>query len=441
MTERGEREEHEARLQHATQAVTRKFGINGDVLERASNTAREVSLQLHERGGEPTGVHLFNNDDDEMSFRETLALSEILYTLHPSMRPEASRDNLTVIPHFDQLDAVVDRLLAAQEKNAFPYNLDAAQLPQDERNMPPSLPRGGREHANFLWATCYYMRGGIKSTSAFRSLSKIYEQQPEVFDPEHACRMDPSDITALLVENGLAFSAENIGRYWVKNAHRMLGFYDGDPRNIFDEVSSYEQVLKRVRSTPNSGFAGFQKKMSSMISYYLMDAELIPYFDFPLPVDFHVLRVSAATEIITFENAPDDNDIYSEKTLDMLRALYHDYSVTHGVSQLDVCNAVWLLSSAICGSQPGNIMLEPGDRNRRNGRKTHIVPMPIDTSNPRQLRMYEKSCAPCPVEEVCEFNMPSKAYYVAGKALLSPRVRFERDDVLFPLANLYRVDA
>ena len=105
---------------------------------------------------------------------------------------------------------------------------------------------------------------------------------------------------------------------------------------------------------------------------------------------------------------------------------HHDYSVTHGVSQLDVCDAVWSLSSAICGSQPGNIMLEPNKSEGRQGRSTLIYPLEIDVNDPNQQRMYERSCALCPLEDSCELNFPSKRYYVQGKMIGTPRIRFPR---------------
>lgn len=429
--------------------VSKEFGISRDITRRASRWALKWQqvLTKHERLEEDDPVQLRLARDIALqdcpsvpldqngraSFRAEFAAEQILYRIMPEQAPAYQRaldgDGLRIIPHFDQLDFVVDTLLEARSNNEFPYTLEAANLPQDERNMPSELPRGGRDHANFLWATCYYMRGGIKSTAAFAGLSSVYAAEPELFDPHHAMNDDPARVTELLKSHSLAFSSSTIGPAWVENARRMVELYDGDPRQIFAGTSNYDVLLSRMKNNGRGkGFVGFQEKMVSMITYYLMDSELIPYFDFPLPVDFHVLRVSAANEIITFENLPDDGDIYSDKTLATLRAMYHDFSVTHGVSQLDVCNAVWSLSAAVCGTQPGNIMLEPGDRNNREGRKTHIVPLPIDLNNASQIRMYERSCGLCPLEQTCKHNMPSKRYYVQGKAVLSERPRYESVD-------------
>lgn len=439
-----ERQEANEKMSAHVHDVSQEFGISRDITRRASRWAVKWQdvLTKYERLDEDDPVQLRLARDIALqdspsvpldqngraSFRAEFAAEQILYKIMPEQAPlyrhALEGDGLRVIPHFDQLDAVVDTLLEARANHEFPYTLEAANLPQDERNMPPELPRGGRGHANFLWAACYYMRGGIKSTAAFAGLSSVYAAEPELFDPHHAMNDDPERITELLKAHSLAFSSSTIGPAWVENARRMVELYDGDPRQIFAGTTNYDVLLSRVKNNGRGkGFVGFQEKMVSMITYYLMDSELIPYFDFPLPVDFHVLRVSAANEIITFENLPEDGDIYSDKTLATLRAMYHDFSVTHGVSQLDVCNAVWSLSSAICGTQPGNIMHEK-DRNNRDGRNTYIKPMPIDTSDSKQIKMYERSCGLCPLEQSCAHNMPSKEYYIRGRAILSERKRF-----------------
>jgi len=381
------------------------------------------------------------DSNNKPTFRSEFIATELFYE-KMGQRGDAVREaiegtGIQPVPNFSRLDEVLDVLLHQREVGDFPYNLEAAQLPQDERNMPPSLPRGGIEHANFLFATCYYMRGGIKSFAAFRGLSKVYDEDPDLFDPHEARLRNPQDIADALQRHGLGFSKDIISSQWVKNAERMADEYEGDPRKLFEGTTDYEELLRRIRNKNGRGFSGFQEKMTSMLAYYLMSDDLIPYFDFPLPVDFHVLRVSAATGIITFKNLPEDGNIYHEKTLAMLRAMYHDYSVTHGTSQLPVCDAVWSLSSAICGSQPGNIMLEPQRSQGRDGRNTLILPLPIDTDDPKQQAAYNRSCELCPIESHCGLNFPSKTYYVQGKMVGSPRVRFPQTtlfgaETLFP---------
>lgn len=391
-------------------------------------TARDVAV-------EGLGEKIPRDANNEPTFRAQYAATELFLrkhgTEHGPLRTMLEGDGIRPIPNFARLDTVLDTLLAERAAKKFPYFLEAAQLPQEEQNMPKNLPRGGVEHANFLFATCYYMRGGIKSFAAFRGLSKLYDKNPNIFDPEKARYMQPAAIAEELKDVGLSFANTIVSRHWPENARKLHELYGGDPRKIFENTTDYEVLLSRIQNKAGGGFKGFQEKMTSMLTYFLMSDELIEYFDFPLPVDFHVLRVSAANGIITFENKPSDGDIYHPKTLAMLRAMYHDYSVTHGTSQLDVCDAIWSLSSALCGEQPGNRMIEPNKAEGRKGRSTEIYPLPINVNDPEQQRRYERTCALCPIEETCELNFPSKRYYIQGKMIPSRRIKFPSDPKLF----------
>lgn len=394
-------------------------------------------LAARDIASDELGTQLDRDDHGSATFRTRYAATELFLSLSCDREEDYRRilngEGIIVRPDFKRLDEMLGTLLDARERMAFPYYLESAMLPQDERNMPPQMPRGGIEHANFLFHSCYYMRGGIKSVAAFRSLSRIYENYPELFDPHQSRTQDPEMISEVLQEFGLAYKKDEVGKAWAKNAARLSDTYDGDPRRIFEGNPPYDELLRRVKNNGRgAGFLGFREKMTSMLAYYLMADELVPYYDVPLPVDFHVLRVSAATGVVKFENLPDNGDIYHEKTLEMLRAIYHDYSVTHGIRQIEVCDAVWSLSSAICGEQPGNRMSEPNRSEGRDGRSTHILPMDIDINNSLQQSMYNKSCALCPLEEECELNFPSKAYYVKGVMVGSPRIRFPRTTLFGP---------
>ena len=433
--------------QHRIENITAKeFGISSESFLSARHWADEWYELLKQMPIENIDTYAFstsrdtameftdglNKDENGLpSFRESYTATELLYISFGDnaelLRTQIDGDSIRPIPHFDQMDKVLDTLLKQRETNGFPYYLESAQLPQAEQNMPTSLPRGGKEHANFLFTTCYYMRGGIKSFAAFRGLSALYEQDPNLFDPSEAHMRDTDEISEALANVGLGFSKNVIAKQWVMNAAKLARDYDGDARNIFENTTDYQELLKRIQNRNGNGFKGFQEKMTSMLAYFLMADELIPYFDFPLPVDFHVLRVSAANEMITFGNTPRNGSIYHQKTLDMLRSMYHDYSVTHGVSQLEVCDAVWSLSSAICGDQPGNIMLEPHREDGRQGRSTVILPLEINTHDREQQKRYERTCGLCVLEDSCELNFPSKRYYVQGLMVPTKRVRFPKD--------------
>lgn len=327
-------------------------------------------------------------------------------------------DELRMVVNQDRIDEVLGALVEAYENNEYPYNLDSTRVPQDERHMPPSLERGTVEHAMFFWNLCYYMRGGTESTTAVIYLSKLYEDRPDLFNCEGILDSSPEDIERELKSHGLGMQRDN-SRHWYKNAERMLELYDGDPRKIFEDTGDYEVVLKRIANKGKVGFAGFQKKMTSMIAYYLMDEGLIKHHTYPIPVDIHVSRVMLETRMIEFPDAPFGTDLYSDELLDQMRDIAYRYAVDNNIDWLRLCDAVWLLSQALCSDAPGNQSSEPLGIENRNGRSTPLRPVPVDIYSPTQQRAYERTCRACPVQEYCDFNIPAgKMYNVLGGLII-----------------------
>lgn len=165
--------------------------------------------------------------------------------------------------------------------------------------------------------------------------------------------------------------------------------------------------------------------MTSMIIYYLMDEGLIDPFVLPIPIDLHVMRVSIANELIKFPNAPYGTNLFTDVTLETLRRLYFDYAVEHGVNPLRLCDAVWMLSESSCGKHPGNRTIEPLGRDKRQGRSTYLLPGKVDENDPAQQAAYAKTCAVCPLENTCRYNIPGTHYYVGGSIIIrGERQRF-----------------
>lgn len=338
--------------------------------------------------------------------------------------PRPSSQSLDIVVHPEQIEHVLGTLLELYRMGGYPYNKDSVRVPQDPRHMPESLPLGDKEHAMFLWTSCYYMRGGIKSVEAFRRLSRLYTARPDLFDPEVAQAASEDEITQELTQHGLGFQA-SVSKAWISNAKKLVADYSGDPRTIFDGVTSYDQALEKIKNDgKGGGFLGFREKMTSMIIYYLMDQKLIEPLDFPVPVDLHVMRVSIANELISFPGAEPGTNLYTEETLAALRAIYQQYAVDHQVSPLDLANAVWLFSEAMCGYQPGNQTLEPEGREHRRGRSTHLEPLAIDFGDPLQHAAFARTCGRCAIRETCRYNIPGKPYYVQGVLM----IRGERQD-------------
>lgn len=350
----------------------------------------------------------------------------------PEIKGPAPKD-LEVVIDQERVDYVLGTLLDAYDLGQYPYNQDHVRLPHDPRHMPKTLERGTRDHAMLLWNVCYYMRGGIKSVDAFKRLSSMYDDRPDLFKPELACKTDPAEIADELKQHGLGFQG-TVSQQWVVNSQRLTDRYEGDPRKIFTDIETYDDCLALIKNqSKERGFIGFQEKMTSMITYYLMDEGMIQPFMFPIPVDLHVMRVSIANKMVTFPNAEPGTNLYTPELLATLRKLYVDYAIRKYANPLRLCDAVWMLSESSCGTHPGNVTLEPFGRDKRNGRSTILIPKQVDIEDPRQQAAYDASCRSCPLEETCEYNIPGKQYYVAGGIVIrGRRTRFPLQEIAGP---------
>lgn len=137
---------------------------------------------------------------------------------------------------------VLDSIMEAYLNNEPPYNLYTTHLLHDPRRMPKTLERGTKDHAMLLFNVCYYMCGGIKSNGAFPRMAALYDDMPELFNCEAVQNIDEEIITQALTDHGLGFQ-QTVAKQWPENSRRLQEHFDGDPRNIFNGVTNYEQSL------------------------------------------------------------------------------------------------------------------------------------------------------------------------------------------------------
>ncbi|HUD11426.1 MAG TPA: hypothetical protein VMS08_03375 [Candidatus Saccharimonadia bacterium] len=344
---------------------------------------------------------------------------------------------MQIIRDDERVKLVLGALMEAFRAKSYPYNLPQARVPQDPRHLPANLPLGGLDHARFLWHVCYYMRGTIKSNNAVKLLAALYTDHPDIFDFSVAAGLDKLWLGELLKQYQLGYRYNQISGFWVDNAARMLMRYDGDPRLIFTGVDTYEGAQKRIQNDKHGGgFLGFQEKMVSMIIYYLLDEELIEFFNFPIPIDLHVMRVTVANELLRFVDVPPDGNVLTDETLAAARKLYLDYARTYQVNPLRLCDAVWLLSMVLCSGQPGNTTLEPGGRIRQLGRPLRLEALNLTNSTERQRRAYARTCAQCVLQATCRWNVPAGPYYRQRIIIL----RGQRIELPPPLVQLTLFD-
>jgi hypothetical protein len=335
---------------------------------------------------------------------------------------------LQIVIDWQRAYAIFDRALRAYERRDYPYN--KVEVPQIEENLPRNMKSGGVEHAIFLFCICYYMRGGKTSDEAVRAMSRIHEANPKYFSPLYFIKNGGKELELvttlkeLLVQNGLIYKAHEVARHWVANSTKIATHWDSNPLTLLSGTSCYEEACANLMggdktdlSNPQ-GFYGFRHKMVSMLIYFFTEQglmkELYPY---PVPVDFHILRISVAHKIIT---VPGGNGSYNPDHLSpAVREVTQKYCEDRGASPIALCEALWLLSRTSCRLHPGNSSHISIDR---KGRKTEITPIIVDWRE-SQTRKFERSCGICSISRTCQFNIPSSSYYVQGKI----RIRGKRE--------------
>lgn len=325
----------------------------------------------------------------------------------------------------DRVELVLGKLVEVCRTGGYPYSRKDAMVPQHPDNLPnefknPAI-RDPLAYSRWLWCLCYYMRGTIRSVSAARGLTKLYDAHPELFVPELAAKVDPDDVEKFCTEAGLGYNVKEIKYFWGENAKRLADHYSGDPRQIFAGVGNYDEACRRVQNDfKGGGFLGFQKKMVSMIIYYLMYENLIEFFYHPVPVDIHVARIFVSNELIVFPDLADDDNRLSDEMLDQIRQIVVDYAIRHEVNPLLLCNALWLLSSTLCRIYPGNAT-SVSDETTGRGRSITLLPV---TWSKSQLIRYQRSCGSCPLDGTCVARIPSSYYNVWGQLIvIKPRLK------------------
>ncbi len=309
-------------------------------------------------------------------------------------------------------------ILELYRVGADPFDRPDAVVPQDPRHMPQTLEVGSRLHRLLLFHINYYMRGGVDSVTAVKAMSKIFDEHPEYYLPEYAINLDPEVLSQALQAVGLNYRKSQTPQFWVENARRLVERYDADPGNIFLGLDSWDEAVRRIRNDHRgNGFKGFQHKMVSMIIYYFMDAGFVSPFNFPIPVDIHVARVTLANEIVKVYGDQDSN-VYTDTVLDAIRNFYLWCAEEAGLEPLELCNAVWLYSKAKCADNPEAEWRQEGEFDNRS---TVLYKKDLLWDQTAAINQWLRACGTCRFSTTCNWNVPAGPYYKWGEIKLNDR--------------------
>lgn len=305
-----------------------------------------------------------------------------------------------------------------------PYGQSHWLLPEQSIALAPHLEGDAAAQALFYCRACQFMRGRITSVQAMIRLDRLVRTEdaagrPNVLDPKVAIGLSVDYLNEV-------FSRYSLSRYgagWQINSQRLLDTYGGNVLRIFDDDMTYEKACFRLCNQDGRGQWGFQNKMTSMLIYYLTEADLIAPFPYPPPVDWHHLSLAIRNEVIDLQG----NVLKSKKDLEKgcladLAALYMRYSQQTGIPSNIIAKACWLQSVYLCSQAPGNGLAARGEYNARSTQHVYEPP-DFETDPPAVMEAWLKTCAICPLQKTCRVIMSSAGWYDLGVAglYMAPR--------------------
>lgn len=348
-------------------------------------------------------------------------------------------EDQSITVNHQQAEKVLGKMVTLFKNNEFPF--DRAIKPQAAEFLPKKMVWKSTQHARFLFYSCLYMRGAIKSYDAILKLTKIYERYPRLFNPryyrkyskksksflrfrrstnkaKHLLRQQLSDV--------IGYQSEQNTRFWIENSLELLRYWKGDPKKIFSMINDenrfsediYHNLCHKIIKSfkdprpdnlqkSDQGFKGFKEKMASMLAYFFVDAGMFPTFHFPAPIDFHLLRLMGQHEVLVIKGYPDG--VQSEKVLKLGREVSTTFCKAHNITTENLADALWLFSSTLCTYNPNNYQYKFD-----TDKKVVINKGPIKWTKAKE-RSYKNSCGCCPISETCVWNIPPSPYYDGGK--------------------------
>lgn len=321
---------------------------------------------------------------------------------------------------------ILDQLYSARVNGGFPFFLPNAELPQII--VPDWIKSDPEQLARFYWIFCLWNRGRVKTMTACRGLIRVVEACPDLLRPEFVVTLSQSQLVEILQFCGLPQMSKGNAKGWLENASRLVTDWDNKVLHLMTGLSSYRQALNRLSNRPATsrrsarGMYGYQKKMTSMLLYYLMYEGLMKPFMFPVPVDYRIMNFCLSKNMVLVK--PDNKGNYrSDEMEDALRVLFFKYAKLRQANPLLLAEAIWLYVGVMCSRHPNN-RTRAG---RYNARGTTIESIPPDWTKDRLA--FTETCGVCPFDSICQTTFPYQYYYSWGA--LHPVVR-ERPPGLSP---------
>lgn len=314
--------------------------------------------------------------------------------------------------------------------------------------------------AHWLFVAALPQRGGVMAEDPFTPLWALFQKNQGLYKPEEFLNEKKWTVTKITnaimrvspligkskpvgdrKAHALGYKLEQHAAAWKHNMAMVANRFDCNILNLFKQV---EYVPKQLRfeaafalidnKKREDGIIGMRRKIFSLFIIWLQKEKLISDFPCPIPVDFHALRVLLATNIVTLKDTKvvTGLDNSSEKHLTALMG--HEYRrvsdgvindiaqwtnqfmYRHNLSHLNLNPALWVLSRELCAAHPQNTAYK----------NNSLYLFPEDFENDLKsfgIKTSKSLCGFCPLQDYCEYAVPSKPYYKAGSLVKIKRVK------------------
>lgn len=288
-------------------------------------------------------------------------------------------------------------LIPVHREETFPYLSNYLERVPHRMVNPKLLPDWT---ANDWFYVTHLLRGKVQSHMATAKAIELRKTHPELFDPKQAMHFSAEEIDEVLKQVfGSVPPRQLYGEAWRRNSEILLHGWGGDIRNVYDSVTTEEEVRARVVNKENyklpfkeRGFYMFQAKMTALLTINLMRAGFIPRISMSFPVDFHHMRALIGTGMITLPNGSYRPDSI-EAAGDRIGREYLDRFPE--MDPVTFSEFLFVLS--------------------REGCVRAITDPEVDWNDPEVIGRYERGCGRCPLEHRCEQTVVTGDYYVRDR--------------------------
>ena len=191
---------------------------------------------------------------------------------------------------------------------------------------PKELEWGSKEHFLYLFYGCL-LDYGMKSSFYHKNLKKAYKQKPDLFDPQYIVEtfqrniQDLADVLKDLVR--VRFPNEG-ARRWLSLSATLLEKYNGDPRDMFTPLMSFNDAKNVILS-----IKGFGQKTGGLLIRILYENDLITVQGNlnHIPIDRHDVEISIMVGVVDNDGVRTD----STTVIEQLSSIWVEASLAEDV--------------------------------------------------------------------------------------------------------------